>query len=262
MNSQAVLRQYSKSIYTSSSVDTGIEVLSDTAAQLGFEGAVCCFWPGSMKSHTEVPCPAFYRSGSNMSSAIVWQRNFVKSGMFKADFVYRACRTTTLPVVWSYDNCPEIVLGLGHRASMAEIIGIDKMVKATGFLGGISIPIHGLGGFFGYVTFISKQHLQHLLEQQDEYSDNLLGIVHRFYDALSDKFVASNLKGQNLTVRELECLTLLGLGKTLNETAEILGLSYSTIRFHLYNSQRKLGTNSRAHAIAKAASMGLLGRID
>lgn len=262
MSSQAVLRQYTKSIYASPSVEKGVEVLSDTAAQLGFEGAACILWPGSMRSHTEVPRPGFMASGSNLPSAISWQRNYIKAGMFKADFVYRACRKTTLPVVWSYDCSPEIVLGLGQRASMTELIGIGKMVKATGFLGGISIPIHGLAGFFGYVTFISKRHLPHLLEQKEEYEDNLLGIVHRFYDAVADKFILYDTQGERLTVRETECLTLLGLGKTLNEAAEILGISYSTIRFHLHNSQRKLGTNSRAHAIAKAASMGLLGRID
>jgi len=262
MNSQAVFKECTKHIYASDSVQNAVEVLSETGVQLGFAGAVSVFWPGSMKSRSEVPVPAVIVAGSNMPTAEAWTRSFLKRKMFKADFVYRACRTTTLPFVWSYDSCPEIVQGLGHRATMTEIIGIGKMVESTGFLGGISVPIHGLAGFFGYVSLVSREHLPCLLEQHEEYGDHLLGVVHRFYDACADKLVVCEAEGEHLSARELECLTLLGLGKTLNETAEILDLSYSTVRFHLQNAERKLGTSTRTHAIAKAASMGLLGRID
>ena len=262
VNYRTAFRQYSRAIYTADTVEGSVEALSEAAAHLGFEGVGSLFWPGSMKTLTEVPAPAVILIGSNMPNARNWTRNYIKSEMFKADFVYRACRKTTLPVVWSYDTCPQIVQGTDQRASMTEVIGMEKMIESTGFLGGISIPVHGLSGFFGYVTFASKEHLPRLLEQQEEFGDNLLGLVHRFYDAVADKLVLHDAQGEHLSARELECLTLLGLGKTLEETAEILNLSYSTIRFHLHNSERKLGTGSRAHAIAKAASMGLLGRID
>lgn len=261
MNSQLVLQRFSKSLQSSSGIEESVDILSEAAVQLGFEGAASVFWPRSMESNIEVPQPALVLSGSNLPITS-WQRNYIKTGMFKADFVYRACRDTTLPVVWSSENVPEIVVDIGYRASMTERIGIDELVKATGFSGGISIPIHGLAGVVGYVSFVSKLHLPALVKRREVYFDKLLGMAHRFYDSVADKLVFSASKSQRLTVRELECLTLLGLGKTLNEVAEIVGLSYSTIRFHLYNVQRKMGTNSRTHAIAKAASIGLLGRID
>lgn len=261
MNYKAILRQCSNSIYTSDNLQESVDLLSETSTRLGFDGACSLLWPGSITSHAELTAPTVMMVGSDMTISKKWSDNYIKKGFFKADFVYRACRDTTLPVVWNYDASPDIVVGANYHASLTEITGCAKMVDYTGLLGGISIPIHGIGSFFGYVTFVSKQHLPWLLERKDELGDNLLGFVHRFYDAIADKLVC-DIQGERLTARELECLSLLGLGKTLNETAEILGLSYSTIRFHLQNAEQKLGTTSRAHAIAKAASKGLLGRID
>ena len=75
------------------------------------------------------------------------------------------------------------------------------------------------------------------------------------YLALTDERAA------RLSSRELDCLSLAAVGKTLEETAMILSLSTSTVRFHLRNASRKLGAANRMQAISKAAYLGLLGPI-
>jgi DNA-binding CsgD family transcriptional regulator len=56
----------------------------------------------------------------------------------------------------------------------------------------------------------------------------------------------------HITKRELEALTLIGMGLDNREVAKRLGVSVNTVRNHIYNIMLKLGANSRAHAIALA----------
>lgn len=59
-----------------------------------------------------------------------------------------------------------------------------------------------------------------------------------------------------LTPREREVLFLLATGLTNEEVAEQLGLSAETTRTHLKRAMRKLGANTRVHAVAVAVSQG------
>jgi LuxR family transcriptional regulator of spore coat protein len=61
-----------------------------------------------------------------------------------------------------------------------------------------------------------------------------------------------------LTKRELQCLAWASKGKTSWETAIILGLSESTVNFHLRNASRKLNVYGRQACIAQAWQLGLL----
>ena len=62
-----------------------------------------------------------------------------------------------------------------------------------------------------------------------------------------------------LSVRELEVLQLLGLGRSNPEIAEALYVSRATARTHVGNVLAKLGVHSRAEAVAVAHRRGLLG---
>jgi DNA-binding CsgD family transcriptional regulator len=61
-----------------------------------------------------------------------------------------------------------------------------------------------------------------------------------------------------LTLREADCLAYVAEGKTDWEIAVILSLSEATVRFHLDNARAKLDAATRAHAVAKWASLGQL----
>ena len=66
------------------------------------------------------------------------------------------------------------------------------------------------------------------------------------------------VRGQQLTVRELEVLKWCCAGKTSWEIALIREVSESTIKFHLKSIYAKLGVSNRAHAVAEAHCQGLL----
>ena len=61
-----------------------------------------------------------------------------------------------------------------------------------------------------------------------------------------------------LSQRERECLGWCAIGKTAAETAAIIGLSETTVTFHMTKAVEKLGARSRTHAVALAVSMGLV----
>lgn len=61
-----------------------------------------------------------------------------------------------------------------------------------------------------------------------------------------------------VTPRQQEILVLIKGGKTNFEIAQVLDCSQWTVKNHIQNILRRLGTNSRAHAIARAMSLGIL----
>jgi DNA-binding CsgD family transcriptional regulator len=62
---------------------------------------------------------------------------------------------------------------------------------------------------------------------------------------------------QGVTKRELDCLALLVRGSSDRDIAAKLGISQTTVRFHLENARRKTGATSRTHLAALAVNLGL-----
>ncbi len=60
-----------------------------------------------------------------------------------------------------------------------------------------------------------------------------------------------------LTRRELEVLRLVGLGKTVNQCADSLGVRPSTVGNHKYRLMRKLGVTTSLQLLRIAVRNGL-----
>ena len=65
-------------------------------------------------------------------------------------------------------------------------------------------------------------------------------------------------QNESLSMRQAACLRWAALGKTSWETARILGVSESTVNFHLRNACAKLGVRGRRTAVVEALRRGLL----
>jgi LuxR family transcriptional regulator, quorum-sensing system regulator CviR len=61
-----------------------------------------------------------------------------------------------------------------------------------------------------------------------------------------------------LSARECDVLQWMKEGKTNWEISQILGITERTVKYHVANILLKLRALSRAHAIARAMSLGLL----
>lgn len=61
-----------------------------------------------------------------------------------------------------------------------------------------------------------------------------------------------------LTVRELECLQIIGKGLSNNEAAAVLQLSKATIRTHLEHIYQKLDVSNRVEAVTEGIRQGII----
>jgi len=69
---------------------------------------------------------------------------------------------------------------------------------------------------------------------------------------------AEKKEGAVLTVRELECLQIIGKGLSNNEAAQVLQLSKSTIRTHLEHIYQKLDVSNRVEAVTEGLRQGII----
>lgn len=65
-------------------------------------------------------------------------------------------------------------------------------------------------------------------------------------------------KASLLTVRELECLQIIGKGLSNNEAASVLQLSKATIRTHLEHIYQKLDVSNRVEAVTEGLRQGII----
>ena len=78
------------------------------------------------------------------------------------------------------------------------------------------------------------------------------------FDRLYQVGRTSSKVGDDLTLREIDCLNWTAAGKTSSEISHILNLSEHTVNHYLNRATRKLDTVNRTQAVAKALRMGII----
>lgn len=63
----------------------------------------------------------------------------------------------------------------------------------------------------------------------------------------------------SVSAKEKEVLKWMALGKGTLDISLVMGISESTVKFHVGNIKKKLEAANRAHAVAIAARDGLIG---
>lgn len=182
-----------------------------------------------------------------------WERRW--SRFRYCDPIYLAGLNTTLPV--------DMVEYRGSGSPFGIQREAWRYLDDVGMSQSILVPVHlPTGRFCSVALYSSPDQPAALWRSVFEHNRaRLMLIGHCFVEAVSTRFTSptSHSSRARLTRRERECLSLIASGKTTMETAGILGCSYSTVRFHLDNATRKLGTRNRANTIALAYARGVLG---
>nr|WP_313624609.1 helix-turn-helix domain-containing protein [Achromobacter sp.] len=83
----------------------------------------------------------------------------------------------------------------------------------------------------------------------------------RFFPHAQSPYAAGSATpcaGLRLSDRQAACLHWSAAGKTSWETSRILGVSESTVNFHLRNACCRLGVRGRRAAVVAALRLGLL----
>jgi DNA-binding CsgD family transcriptional regulator len=95
-----------------------------------------------------------------------------------------------------------------------------------------------------------------LVDELKEAGAHIHPTLHRF--VLRTRFGLKDAAIVRLTPREKECLNWAAHGRTSKEIGDVLGLTQATVNFFIDAAVTKLAASNRAHAAAKAVSLGLI----
>lgn len=231
------------------------------ALELGFSGAVYVFWdkirlcPSKGKTSAPSTLGLRYQTGNGQNHE--WMELYLLN-IAEVDPVYRACQRTTLPVLWGLESRISSLFGTCFAYSDSEMHGFHAGYEHTGVRNGVAVPIRGVHGGFGYVSFLTQSDQPHDDWLNDERSTMLLLQGLNFYERINMHVDPPPSKVSTLSDRELECLTLAAHGATLDMISDDLGIARSTVRYHVENAVEKLDAPNRIQAIAKAARRGII----
>lgn len=177
-----------------------------------------------------------------------WMSHYMGSGYDRIDPVPRYCFATSRPFTWDWviNRCE---LANDQRRVMDE-------AREARLYDGMAVPIYGQNGELAGVGLASSCGN---IAPDKNLIAKVRAIAHQFHIAYTDRQSAAQDKGiVHLTPREKEILLWAAEGKGDSVIAEILGISYSAVRFHMNNVFAKIGVNDRTLAVAKAIRLGLI----
>ena len=185
-----------------------------------------------------------------------WRSFYDTEKLVHVDPTVAHCVAHSTSLVWS----PSL-----FRSGPQQIM--YEEASGHGLRSGVTLPMHGPRGELGILCWVndarpSRAFDRHVSAVLPELS--LLRDV-AFQSGIDFAQMTANSAGElvkearpDLSERELECLKWVMVGKTSWEIGQILGISLSTVNFHVMSFKRKLEANGRNQAVIKAIRLGLL----
>lgn len=143
--------------------------------------------------------------------------------------------------------CQSVSVRIPEDISIMGFDDQDMARQVSPTLTTIKQPMHEIGMKSGELLY------EKLTEaKQRKPVEIKLDIIERDSVAALYKPESKMAEKVRLSTREIECLNWASKGKTAYESAVIIGISESTVVFHLRNASVKLNTVNRTHSVAKA----------
>ena len=161
------------------------------------------------------------------------------------------------------------VISLGSKAVLPfdwdELISDDPVIRAffvdamTYDVGrnGISIPVRSRRGAFSLVSFTSN-HSKHEWFEYKNRNMTKLQLMSVLIDSAASINLKLNTPPVSLSKREEQCLIWAARGKTYQDIAEILNLSFGSVKSYLDTARHKLNCINLTHAVAVAVATGVI----
>ena len=155
-------------------------------------------------------------------------------------------RSAFVPFAWS--------TGIIEGMTAAQRSWLEQE-RERGVAAGVAIPVHDSIEGPAYLSLFgsSESAVADLIE---EHAPELAFVAAQFH-VLAKTLIPIADWMPRLSNREIECLRLAALGKTVSESGETLGLSGRTVEFHLRNASEKLGAATKIRAVVLAFGSGL-----
>lgn len=167
-----------------------------------------------------------------------WEHDFIKRKLHLNSEIMLKAKNKITPFKWVAQNMEnENIIFLSKKYDIH--CGISFIIKIS----------HD----FIILTLYFNEDDKNFLRLYDENKKEILfDILNIFEDNYSSEV------GCSFTLREIEVLNLLKIGKTYLEIAIILGIKERTVRFHISNILNKLDVTSVRYAIFKAVAGGVI----
>ena len=172
-----------------------------------------------------------------------WESFYDEKRFQNIDYLPREARRRAEPFKWS-----DITLTDPRELALA------RAVVDNGFPDGLATPCHGPGGYVGVVS-LAFERLDEVSPADRSAIQFASLIQHSRMRALS---LFEDLDRPKLTQRERDCIGLIAQGKSDWEISVIMGVGQTTVISHVQNAKRKLGAATRAQAVARCLTQGLL----
>jgi DNA-binding CsgD family transcriptional regulator len=168
------------------------------------------------------------------------------------DFV----RHDLLPIVARFSAQPFTWLeALAGRTPTAKQLEHHEWARGLGVIDAIAVPIHHPGGDLGLCACIADHPIDHTFERDALQMASLF--AYQRCRELGGQSKASSAQ-MLLTPREAECLRWVLKGKSDTDIGKILGISHTTVHFHIDRVKKKLGVKTRTQAAATVVCLGYL----
>lgn len=199
-----------------------------------------------------------------------WEDTYVSNGFVEVDPCIAKCQRTNTPFTWA-----EVAPGAPRPGPKSPIKRLMDAAQDFGFQEGLVVPCHfrdELGRMHSVSSvFFWKDRLQPFTfalaaGRKAELHLVMIYFIQRCIDLKAqeqggDAKLLREIKpdlSEGLTVHQCDVLAWAARGKTVEETAEIMGISDMTVRTHMRNALKRLGVSGKTHGVAKAIKMGLI----
>lgn len=155
-------------------------------------------------------------------------------------------RKSREPVQWTLDDL--------HQRFPPEIAAdVVDLFEKNGMKMGVCFPSFDAQGRAGAVCFAGERSMPY-----DGELAAMHMLAHYLFWHLSVMIQAMTGTQPELTRRERECVGWASEGKTISETAQIIGISSNTVNTYLVSAMRKLNVVNKAHMVATAIRKGVI----
>ncbi len=185
-----------------------------------------------------------------------WIKHYTKKNYKEIDPVLQHCFKTS--DIFSWDNLVE------HKNLEKDEKLLMIEAKEANLLNGLAMPLHGINGELTAIGLastnggvdINKDILHKIRSLSIQFH---LSYIEQESSSLSF-FEINAIEHKKITLsnREREILLWMSEGKSDSIIADIIGISYATVRYHMNNIFIKLGVNERTLAVVKAIRHGLI----
>ncbi|MCC6208758.1 MAG: autoinducer binding domain-containing protein [Gammaproteobacteria bacterium] len=176
-----------------------------------------------------------------------WQHIYLDNNYATIDPVVTIAKRTMQPFVWSQNDnagtAPETKRFFGEAADF-------------GICSGVSIPVRGGFGRVAMLTLTTDKSAVDFVEIRNvTHAITAVAFVHVHLNRLVS---AQHTPTIELTPRQSLCLAWASMGKTMDEIADLLGISERAVRFYIKGARDRLGATNITHAVRLATERNLI----